>query len=205
MRRKIVTVVALSAGLLLAAGCSNSDHTGQNGGTTPPSATSTPSGTGTSTQGGQHNQADVTFAQRMIPHHVQAVEMARMAPAHGASQKVVDLAHRVERAQQPEIDQMTGWLRQWGATVPSAGGGHAGHGGSGMMSEQQMAALQAARGPEFDRQWLQMMIEHHRGAVEMARVEQAQGSSPEARDLARRIVESQQAEIDEMTALLRQG
>ncbi|SHG39497.1 DUF305 domain-containing protein [Streptoalloteichus hindustanus] len=211
MRRKTVrgknTVLAvLATGLLLTAGCANSEQASDG---TPTAAGATASG-GTTTSGAvrQHNQADIAFAQQMIPHHAQAVEMAKLVAGRDAGQKVVDLARRVEQAQQPEIDQMTAWLREWGAaptTTADGHAGHSGHGGAGMMSEQQMTALRAARGAEFDRQWVRMMIEHHRGAVEMARTEQAQGASLEARALAGRIIDAQQAEIAEMTALLDQG
>lgn len=153
-----------------------------------------------------HNDADVSFAQQMIPHHQQAVEMAEMAldPAREASEPVRDLAGRIGDAQQPEIDTMQGWLEDWDAKAED----HSDHdmgsmgGMSGMMSDDQMSALAAATGADFDRMWLEMMIEHHQGAVEMAETEIADGQAAEAKELARDIVDAQKAEITEMQGLL---
>ena len=152
-----------------------------------------------------HNGADVTFAQQMVPHHEQAVEMADLAldPARGASTAVVGLAQRIRAAQQPEIDQLTGLLEEWGEDASSGHGGHAGHDMAGMMTDEQMSQLADSAGATFDERWLQMMVEHHEGAVEMAGTEAADGQDADATALARTIVETQQAEIAEMKELLR--
>jgi len=160
-------------------------------------------------QQGDHNQHDVAFAQQMIPHHAQAIEMARLAPERTSTEKVLDLARRIEQAQDPEIQQMTTWLAAWGASVPTTAPGHGGmgmdHGGMpGMMSAEEMRQLTQAKGAEFDRLFLTMMIEHHEGAVHMAQMELQHGSNTEARTLAQRIIDTQQAEIDEMRGLLSQ-
>ncbi len=148
-----------------------------------------------------HNAADVTFAQGMIPHHQQAIEMSNMALTQAGGGAVKDLAERIKQAQQPEIDQMTGWLSSWGEDV---GGDHSGHGGGsmGMLSDVEMSRLKQATGAEFDRLFLEGMIRHHEGAVAMAQTELSEGKFAEAKDLARRIVETQQAEIAEMRSLL---
>jgi uncharacterized protein (DUF305 family) len=148
------------------------------------------------------------FAQMMIPHHEQAIEMADLAPARTSSPQVLALAEDIAAAQGPEIDLMAGWLQSWGEEVPTPGSStdHAGHGmgdGSmmGMMSAEDMAALAAANGAEFDRMWLAMMIAHHEGAVVMA--EQVRDSSlAPVRDLADAIIAGQTAEIAQMQALL---
>ncbi|MGW7535426.1 DUF305 domain-containing protein [Amycolatopsis sp. NPDC054798] len=155
-----------------------------------------------------HNAADVTFAQQMIPHHQQALEMAKMVPSRSSDPKVVDLAGRIGRAQDPEIQQMQGWLKSWGAeaTSHSMPGGHemsGGHEMTGMMSDADMKSLDAAKGAEFDRAWLGMMIKHHQGAVEMAKTELAQGADAGAKALAQRIIDAQQAEIAEMRGLVK--
>jgi uncharacterized protein (DUF305 family) len=165
-----------------------------------------------------HNPADVTFAQGMIPHHRQAIEMSRLAADRAASPRVKELAARIEQAQDPEIEQLTGMLETWGAPAPAASGepGMAGmdHGGSGpmshpgtagMMSDQQMRQIEQATGPEFDTLFLRMMVEHHRGAIEMAGVELAQGRNPQARTLAQNITDDQRAEIATMDGLLGSG
>ncbi|WP_459546513.1 DUF305 domain-containing protein [Nocardia sp. X0981] len=149
-----------------------------------------------------HNEADIRFAQEMIPHHRQAVQMAELAPSRAADPAVIDLAARIEQAQDPEIATMTGWLQGWGAPVPEEAG-HAHHGDMpGMMTAEQMTRLADARGAEFDRMWLTMMVAHHEGAVQMARTELAEGTDPAARALAQQIIDSQQGEIQQMNALL---
>jgi uncharacterized protein (DUF305 family) len=163
---------------------------------------------------GAHNDADVTFAQGMIPHHQQAVEMSDMLLAkQGIDPKVVSLANEIKAAQAPEIEQMQGWLSQWGvSTTPSSPGSAMpsmpGHdmsgmsGGHGMMSEQDMAALNSAQGAEASRLFLSQMIEHHQGAITMAQTEIDSGQFPQAITLARSIVSSQQQEITTMQGML---
>jgi uncharacterized protein (DUF305 family) len=146
-----------------------------------------------------HNAQDVMFAQMMIPHHQQAIVMAKQAATKASSPQVKKLAKQIEQAQGPEIQMMTGWLQTWGASKPSDGGMHM---GDGMMSEQDMKKLDKLSGKPFDRAFLQMMIKHHQGAITMAKTEQAQGSSADAKALADSIVTSQSAEITTMQKLL---
>ncbi|MEU1570821.1 DUF305 domain-containing protein [Streptomyces collinus] len=163
--------------------------------------------TGTPSAGGAHNSQDVTFAQGMIPHHRQALEMARLAGGRASSGAVKDLAGRIEKAQDPEIRTMTGWLKTWGEDVPRVGGGMdhsaSGHSGMpGMMGDEDMAALEKLTGKAFDHQFLTLMVEHHEGAVEMARTEQSKGGYGPAKAMAGDIVTAQQAEIREMNGML---
>ena len=162
-------------------------------------------GSGDSSSGGgeNFNDADVTFAQSMIPHHQQAVGMADIAldPARGAGAEVVDLATRIKAAQDPEIQTMTAWLNEWGAEVPSDDHGM-GMDGPGMMTEEEMESLGGASGTEFDSMWMEMMVRHHEGAIEMSNAEVASGSNSDAIALAKTIITAQQAEIDEMNGLL---
>ena len=206
------------AGVIVLAGCSDGgdDMAGMEG---MDSSTSTESSAGTNSSGesAEFNNADVTFVQGMIPHHRGALTMAQMADGRAEDPRVIDLANRIEAAQEPEIETMTGWLEEWGEPLPEETDGGMGgmdHGSmdmggmdmSGMdmegMSEQNMAALEAASGAEFDRMWLEMMIAHHRGAVEMAQTEIAEGGNPDAVALAEEIADSQAAEIEEMETLL---
>jgi uncharacterized protein (DUF305 family) len=220
MTRKTLAGMALAvltAGAVLA-GCSSGGHDMGNMGSGG-STTSSPSG-----QQGAHNQADVAFAQEMTPHHVQAVDMAKLVAGRTSNPKVIDLAGRIQKEQDPEIAQMNGWLKTWGAPqtatgMPGMTSGHSmpGMGGgsmpsttgsapmTGMMSAQDMAKLQAAKGAEFDTMWLQMMIQHHQGAIEMAKTELSQGASTDAKALAQKIIDGQQAEITEMKGLLGQS
>ena len=171
--------------------------------------TSTTVATNTSAAAGKttFNGIDVEFAQNMIPHHEQAVEMAQLAldAKANAGAKVRDLATRIKGAQDPEIKVMTTWLAAWGEPTKADMGGHDMSSMSsteGMMSAAEMAALGKATGAEFDRTWLTMMVAHHQGAIKMAQSEKAQGSNADARALADKIIAAQQTEITEMTKLL---
>jgi len=149
------------------------------------------------------NEADVMFLQMMIPHHAQALEMSRMAPSRASHPKVKALARRIEGAQGPEIAGMAAWLQGHGEEVPTAGDDtHQHHGMAGMLTEAQLEELRAARGAEFDRLFLTRMIAHHRGALAMARDEQARGSAARPLELADDIIVSQQVEIETMQQLL---
>jgi uncharacterized protein (DUF305 family) len=160
---------------------------------------------------GDANAADVMFVQMMIPHHEQAVVMSDDALETSEDDTIRGLAEDIRAAQQPEIDLMLGWLDEWRLPAMMDGEGmgdgmgdgegieHMGHGGmAGMMSEEELEELRAASGPEFDRMWAEMMIEHHEGAIDMARDVREDGESPEVRELADAILETQQAEIDVM-------
>lgn len=154
------------------------------------------------------NASDVAFAQGMIPHHAQAIEMADMAVGRSTDPAVLDLARRIRTAQDPEIATMSGWLRTWGQPVPM----DMTHGDhdmgemdpmmDGMMSQSEMDALSSSTGVAFDRSWIDMMIRHHEGALEMARQELAGGKFADARALAQSIISGQTAEIGEMRGLL---
>ncbi|MFI6518335.1 DUF305 domain-containing protein [Spirillospora sp. NPDC050679] len=155
-----------------------------------------------------HNAQDVMFAQMMIPHHRQAVEMSEVVAAGSDDAEVKRLAAQIERAQAPEIETMSGWLRQWGEQVPAEGAeppamDHHGGGMAGMMTPEQMAAFRKLKGEALDRRFLTMMIEHHEGAVTMAKEEQAKGAYPAAKTMAGEIVRTQQDEIAAMKKMLR--
>jgi uncharacterized protein (DUF305 family) len=151
------------------------------------------------------NDADVEFAQGMIAHHEQAIEMAEIAldPNRTAGGDVSDLAIRIQAAQEPEIDQMTAWLTAAGESITmDMSDGHDMSSMDGMMSVEQMDALAVATGAEFDRMWLEMMIEHHEGAISQSETVLAAGSNADVLALADAIISAQQAEITEMQALL---
>ncbi|MBF6339556.1 DUF305 domain-containing protein [Nocardia abscessus] len=199
-RTRLPLVLAAAAAVSLA-GCGDADtgHTTEHGASTTASAAP-----GTSARA-EHNDADVMFLQMMYPHHAQAVEMARLVPTRTDNQQLRALAAEVEQAQAPEMQQITTLLQSFGKPAPTQSDGHGGHGMPGMMSAEQMAALQAASGPDFDRQWLTMMIEHHAGAIAMAETELADGENPDAKALAGTIIAAQQAEIEQMRAMLGQS
>lgn len=190
---------ALAATLLLAA-CGGGEASGGDG-----HGAAHGGGKGAGKSG---NAADVSFAKGMIPHHRQALEMARLAPSRASSGEVKSLAEAIAGAQEPEIRTMSGWLKTWGEKVPaeSSGGGHSGHGGHamhGMMTPEQMKDLEDGSGKKFDEAFLKMMVAHHEGAVEMARTQESKGSYKPAKDMARDIKRSQTEEIEKMRGLLK--
>lgn len=195
MKRTLMSITFAVVAALTVAGCGNgTDSNGSNGSTGS-----------TDSSDGQFNDADVTFAQSMVPHHEQAMEMATMAQERASSPEVKQLAEKIAAAQGPEIDTMTGWLEDWGQEVSSDSEGGMDHSGSdmsGMMSDDDMRSLGAATGAEFDQMFLEMMIEHHTGAIEMAQTEQQDGENPDAIALAEKIEADQTAEIAEMQDLL---
>lgn len=240
--KRSLTIGAAAVAAILALGAcgdSGGDQAGQE--TASPSPT-----TPTSAAAEAHNQADVMFAQHMIPHHQQAIEMSDMILAkHGIDPRVVELANQIKAAQGPEIEQMQGWLTEWGQpTMPMMPGaqtpgqtgmpgmpGHSGMPGmespgatpttttattpsptgmpgmpgmpmAGMMSPEDMAALQNAQGVEASRLFLTQMIEHHQGAITMGQNEVGTGQYPPAITLARSIIDTQQKEITTMEGIL---
>lgn len=189
MKRTLMSITFAVVAALTVAGCGSD----------------TDSNDSTGSGGAQFNEADVTFAQQMIPHHEQAVEMATMAQEQASSTEVKQLAAKIEAAQGPEIDTMTGWLEDWGQEAPSdsmGGMDDSGSDMSGMMSDAEMESMGAATGAEFDQMFLTMMIEHHTGAIEMAKTEQQAGENPDAIALAEKIEADQTAEIAQMEDLL---
>ncbi len=150
------------------------------------------------------NEADVMFATMMLPHHEQAIEMSDIVlEKDDVDPDVRALAEQIKAAQGPEIEQLEGWLEEWGADADMGSMDHGDHGSmSGMMSEADLEELRSADGQEASRLFLEQMIEHHRGAVEMAETQVEDGRSPEAVDLARTIVETQNEEIEQMESLL---
>ncbi|NUU21625.1 MAG: DUF305 domain-containing protein [Streptomycetaceae bacterium] len=203
MTRRPSRALALSAlvvsGALVLAACGD-DGDDKN---TPAASTSAPAAPGSAApsapQAAAFNDSDVMFAQMMIPHHEQAVEMADAVLAKTTDARVRQLATAIKAAQSPEIAQMKGWLTAWGK--PTAAPGGMAH-GSGMMSDADMQKFKAASGAELDRQFLQMMIVHHNGAIAMADDELAKGVNPDARKLAEAVKTSQSAEVAQMQQML---
>ncbi len=216
------TVVAgLTLGLL--AGCGgSSDDPDATPSSSPPSASAEPSDDVTVIQPGEPgeealtgapvspiatepNQADIAFMQMMVPHHAQAVEMAKLAHRYAVDPEVRGLAARIRAAQGPEIISMSAWLEEHGITAEPEDG-HGGHGGSaqmmGMLTPAELDALAAARGREFDRLFLEGMIGHHQGALRMADTVESKGSDVRVMELAGDIKVSQTAEIALMRPML---
>jgi uncharacterized protein (DUF305 family) len=195
----LTAALAASVGL---AGCAadtgttggNSTHGTDHG---SPSATSSM----TPDPKADHNQADIMFSQMMIPHHAQAVEMSDVILTKpNIPSEVTALATRIKDAQAPEIETMAGWLKSW--NVPTMMSDHSGHGMSGMVDAEGLSKLKAAQGTEAARLFMEQMMGHHEGAIDMAQQEIGAGKHAGTVQLARAIVTAQEAEIAEMKKLL---
>jgi uncharacterized protein (DUF305 family) len=194
--RKFLALFAALFALTLVAACGDNGSEGMNHGSSKSDSSNKESA--------DRNAADVKFAQEMIPHHGQAIEMAKRATTRASSPQVKALAQKIEGAQDPEIKTMSEWLKAWGEDVPAADmGSMAGHASMpGMMSADDMAKLEKASGAEFDTMFIEMMIRHHQGAIEMAKTELKDGKNTKAKELAAQIENAQTAEISEMQALV---
>ncbi len=204
-RRRALPALALAGALTLTAcgGCGGEDTAstgsssrGHGGGH---SADDT---TGSSSDDATANDADIEFLTGMTPHHEQAVEMSDIVLAADPPAEVAAVARQIKDAQAPEIEQMNAMLETLGEDTTSEHGEAHSTGHGGMMTEQDMAAVEAATGSEAARLYLEGMIEHHRGAIEASDAELADGRYEPALQLAQEIKTAQQAEITEMQALL---
>ncbi|WP_280798365.1 DUF305 domain-containing protein [Aurantimicrobium minutum] len=185
--RAVVAGSSILVGALLLTGCTiNIGGTGMN---------DSMMGNSESTSGFSSN--DIMFAQMMIPHHQQAVDMSTLAETRSTNPEILALAVQIKDAQAPEIKQMTAWLESAGAGMDM------GHdmGMGGMLTNEQMTALSNASGAEFDKLYLQGMIAHHEGAIQMAKMIE-DSNNAEAKTLAANIVKSQSAEIEKMKQML---
>jgi len=177
------TLAALATVVLV--GCSGGGESGNNDDSAP------------------FNDADLTFVQEMIPHHEQAIQMADMMSTDKASASTNDLAGEIRAAQAPEIADMRALLAEWGEKEdPHAVHKMDDHSMHGMMTDEELNSLDAAMGVDFERMWLQMMIEHHEGAITMSGKVLADGKHPRVRELAEAIIAAQRDEIVRMNTLL---
>lgn len=211
--RPVAALVVLAVVLV---GCGDGEHSDGHG-DDEPAAVQTARG------GEEFNQADVDFATAMIPHHAQAVQMANLADDRPLSAELRALVEGIHTTQVGEVETMVTWLTDWGQEIPETSmdhvnGGHghdtgsgsdsgSGHDGDmpGMMSGAEMDELAQSSDADFPEVWMTMMIEHHRGAIEMAETEQADGHAEDAVELARTIAEAQADEIATMETLLEEG
>lgn len=218
LQRAVTGVAVLAAaGMLTVTACGTKTEPAQSSTPAASPSTATPAAADKA-----HNQQDVMFAQHMIPHHQQAIELSDTILAKpDIDPKVAKLANQIKVAQGPEIEQMQGWLSQWGVpTMPMSPGDMNGNmpgmdhqnmpgmdhgsmpGMAGMISAQDMDALKTAQGADAAKLFLTLMIEHHQGAITMAQTEIKSGQFPSAVAMAQSIVASQQLEIDDMKAML---
>lgn len=195
VKKNLIVSATVVAAMLALAGCStatdNGSMPGMNHATSPM--------TSQAAMAGDHNSEDAMFAQMMIPHHAQAVDMSEIMLAKtGLDAEITALAQEIKAAQGPEITKMTSWLNGWGEPTTMSGN----HSMNGMMTDADLAKLTAAQGAEARKLFLTQMIAHHEGAVEMAQTELAEGKNADAVALAKSIIAAQEAEIQKMQDLL---
>ena len=204
MRMAALASTALITTLVLA-GCGQNNDPGGMPGMDHGSSSSSPS---SSEASGDFNAADEMFVTMMIPHHQQAIEMADIVLAKdGLDPAVAELAQQIKDAQGPEMERMLGWLDDWGVEYEPDDMGGMDHGsmddsGDGMMSEEDMATLEEADATQASRIFLEQMIVHHDGAVDMARTALEDGQNQDVLDLAQQVIDDQTAEISTMQDLL---
>lgn len=194
MKKLALTAVALAAATLLFGACGSHDMGSMDTGSMD---------TGDSTpESADFNDADVIFAQTMIPHHQQAIEMSDIAldPNSGASAAIVALATQIKGAQDPEISQMKNLLTTWGKSMEMGSMDHSSMMG-GMLSLEEIDTLGQLKGAEFDKAWAKGMIAHHEGAIAMANDVLANGKNSEILALANAVVSGQSAEIKTLKPL----
>jgi uncharacterized protein (DUF305 family) len=181
---RIAALLATVAMAVVITGCGKSS---------PPAADAHPA---------KHNATDVTFAQKMIPHHQQALDMAAMVPSRTTNDDLIVLAKHIALDQQAEIETLQDLLRQWGEPPAPVQTAHQGMAMDGMVDAATMDTLKTLTGADFDNLWLESMISHHQGAIAMAEPEIAHGEDPTAVKMAKIIAEWQQMEIGRMHAML---
>ncbi|OBI98718.1 DUF305 domain-containing protein [Mycobacterium asiaticum] len=210
VQRSLTASAAAAMALLTLTACDSSGNQAGSSATTGGSSSVSSSPAGSQA----HNDQDVMFAQHMIPHHQQAIQMSDMILGkQGIDPRVIDLANQIKAAQGPEIQQLQTWLNQWGqpatpggmspsSTMPGMPGMPGMGGMDGMMSEQDMQALRDAQGVDASKLFLNQMIQHHQGAISMAQHEIQSGQYSAATAMAQSIVNTQQKEITTMQTIL---
>ena len=194
MKKLTLTAAALAVAALLLGACGSHDMGSMDMGS---------SNTGDSIpESSDFNNADVMFAQMMIPHHEQAIEMSDIAldPNTGASAAVIALATQIKGAQDPEISQMKNLLTTWGMPTEMGSMDHSSM-MEGMLSLEEMDTLGQLKGAEFDKAWAKGMIAHHEGAIAMANDVLAHGKNSEILALANAVVSGQSTEIETLKPL----
>lgn len=212
--RVVVAVVALGCLGLGLTGCTPDESDAAQGGESvivpgkpgEPNRTLSPEEAQRLVAEDEPNDADFAYVEMMIVHHQQAIEMTTLAAKHADDEQVRGIADRIADAQGPEITMMNTWLTDNGRKPVDTSDEHSGHGDHGAMpgmaSAEEMKELADARGAQFDRLFLKLMITHHEGALDMARDVQVKGSQIRVQEMANDVIATQAAEIEKMTRML---
>jgi uncharacterized protein (DUF305 family) len=214
-RERVAAVVALLVGTVTAVGCSGAAPTAADDPVrvVQPGAPGEPSRVldePPAHQPAAHTEADVAFVRGMIAHHVQALRMTRLVPTRSGREDLPRFAERMDVSQEAELDLLREWLRARDEEVPALTAAHDHPDGAatepmpGMLTEEELLELEAAEGERFDRRFLESMIRHHEGALEM--VEQLHaaggGEEPELARFAIHVQADQGIELGRMRELL---
>jgi uncharacterized protein (DUF305 family) len=190
---RVALLILFVASMLGACGSAEAPPQASSSTTDQPAITGEPAG---------FNAGDIAFAYRVISHHGQSVELAALVPDRSSNSDLIVLASTVSSAQGPERELMRVLLVQWNENPNDSQRGSA---VAGMVDDATVARLQSSSGREFDTLWLQSMIRHGQGAVAIAEDEIASGTNVDAIATARRMVDSQQAQIGQMQQMLGAG
>jgi uncharacterized protein (DUF305 family) len=188
IRHVLITAAATGATLILAACGTNSGDSGS-------MANMPGTSQGPSAAAKSWNDADVTFAQMMIPDHQMIAKMAALAKTKASSAALKTLAGQIETGQTQAVTKLTGWLTAWGKPTTAD---MAGMTMPGAMTDADMTNLKSMDGMNFDMMFAQMMIKHHNGSTQMARDEQSKGVSVEAKAMADAMIKTQTAQVTEL-------
>jgi len=147
----------------------------------------------------EFNRNDVMFMNMMVVHHEQAIEMAELSQNRTNNRNILELSENISEAQSRENRQMRKWMNSLGYET----GNH--HRMAGMATQSEMQRLEGSNGSDFDRLFAELMIEHHRGGIEMARNFRRNGQHTELRQMQTQMIETQQREIQKMQKWQNQG
>ena len=194
LRRISLAAAAASAVVLLSACGSQATGAGSTGAASQSgevAATNAP----LPNESASFNDADVAFAQMMIPDHEMTAKMGELAQKKAASKELKSLAVDLQQGESEAVDKLGGLLQDWGKPTS---GDMAGMDMPGAMTDKDMGMLESMNGMEFDMMFAEMMIKHHEGSLKMARDEQAKGANPDAKAMAADMLERQQAQVDKL-------
>ncbi|MEU4244887.1 DUF305 domain-containing protein [Actinoplanes sp. NPDC026619] len=154
--------------------------------------------------GSQFNDTDVMFLQMLAYHQKQGLEMTATAASRSKNPQLKTLAEAVQATEKDELSMMQAWLTQWGkpTTADTAASLHADHGGLPATGPAEIKALKTVSAATFDTAFLNLFLAHQHNAIEMAHLETADGSNPEAKAFADRVRESRQGEVQQMLKLM---
>jgi uncharacterized protein (DUF305 family) len=195
--RKLRAAAAAAALSLVLAACGQNDD--------PTADPATEPTTEPTTEDAPANEADVEFVQGMIPHHEGAIEMSELVFDRTERPELIELAEEIIEVQDAEIDQLRSMLDRMGSDEMPMNDMNdmndmdgMDHDAMGMMDEQDMQELRGLEGEAFERRFLEGMIRHHEGAIDMAEQAKATGDDPEVAEVADDVIAAQEAEIDQM-------